>query len=51
MREQIKCECCKEAVEFRVGCQHCGRLVGPCCEAALPTDDERSEEPLCEECF
>lgn len=44
-----KCEVCGCKTEILVGCCVCGRLIGPCCEAAVP--DDEAEDPICEECF
>jgi site-specific DNA-methyltransferase (adenine-specific) len=43
------CECCDELDDELIGCNICGRLVCPCCVAALPDDDPRGE--ICEDCF
>lgn len=43
-----KCELCGEDTEILIGCAQCGKLIGPCCEAA---DEDDSDESICEACF
>jgi hypothetical protein len=45
-----RCEVCNKPAEQITGCAKCGRMIGPCCEAALP-EDEQTGETICEECF